>query len=237
MMMPDLRLYLTGMAAITSAERAAVRERVAPHVLDFYASSAIGGVAILRDEDEAMAPESVGTPPLGVDVEIVDDDGNVLPTGEIGSIRVQAPTFPEGVVGDASLQDEGIRDGWYYSGDFGRLDANGYLYLHGRSADMIKVGGFLVFGPEVEGVLQSHPAVKEAAVIGVPSESHGEEVVAFVVADAGVNPAELIAHCRRSLAAQKLPKQVIVVDALPRNASGKVVKMELRSRITVRSQK
>jgi acyl-CoA synthetase (AMP-forming)/AMP-acid ligase II len=230
MMMPDLRLYLTGMAALSSAERAAVRARVAPHVLDFYASSAIGGVAIHRDEDEALAPESVGTPPLGVEVEIVDDDGKLLPAGGIGRIRVRAPTFPEGVVGDAWLQDEGIRDGWYYSGDFGSLDANGYLYLHGRTTDMIKVGGFAVFSPEIERVLESHPAVKEAAVLGEPSASHGEEVVAFVVLGTPVKPAELIAHCRRFLAAQKLPKQVVVVDALPRNASGKVVKAELRAK-------
>ena len=96
---------------------------------------------------------------------------------------------------------------------------------------MIKVGGFLVFGPEIERVLESHPGVKEAAVIGVPSASHGEEVVAFVVADAALNPAELNVLCRRSLAAQKVPKQIVTVDALPRNASGKVVKAQLRSQV------
>ena len=135
------------------------------------------------------------------------------------------------MVGDAWLQDEGIRDGWYYSGDFGRLDANGYLYLQGRSADMIKVGGFLVFSPEIERVLESHPTVKEAAVLGVPSATHGEEVVGFVVAEGTINPAELIALCRRSLSAQKVPKQIVIVDVLPRNASGKVVKAELAKRV------
>ena len=124
-----------------------------------------------------------------------------------------------------------FRDGWYYPGDLGRFDADGFLYLTGRSKDMIIRGGVNIYPAEIEQTLVGHPAVAEAAVVGWPSPERGEEVAAFVVRRADVTEHALIAHCRGSLAPYKIPKAVFFLDALPKSGMGKVLKPELVARL------
>ena len=119
-------------------------------------------------------------------------------------------------------------DDWLRTGDIGRLDADGYLYIEDRLKDMVITGGENVYGPEVESVLIEHPAIADAAVIGVPDDFWGESVKAIVVTTTEIEPAEIIEFCRRHLAAYKCPRTVDFAPSLPRNASGKILKTELR---------
>jgi long-chain acyl-CoA synthetase len=130
---------------------------------------------------------------------------------------------------------ETIVDGWLRTGDLARFDADGHLYVVDRKKDMVLSGGMNIYSKEVEQVLLAHPAVSDAAVIGVPDEVYGEAVAAYLelAPGAGVTPDEIVAHCRRHLAGYKKPKYVRVVDELPRNSSGKTLKYRLREEFTL----
>ena len=176
---------------------------------------------------------SAGKPLDGVDIRIVDPEtGNVVATGEVGEVQTRSPYNMAGYWGKpdetAATIDEG---GWLRTGDAGYFDAEGYLYLHDRIKDMIVSGGENIYPAEVENVLLSHPAVVDAAVIGVPDVKWGETVKAIVVLAPGTEAPEpaLIEHCRAKLAHYKCPTSVVIADALPRNPSGKILKRELRA--------
>jgi long-chain acyl-CoA synthetase len=169
----------------------------------------------------------MGRPMITMNVEVVDEHGAPAPAGTVGPLRIGGPGVTTAFAGVVAPGDEGIRDGWYYPGDLGSFDERGLLHLHGRASDLIKRGGLMVYAQEVEQALRRHESVVDAAVVGAPSESLGEEVVAFVVLKAPVEEAALIQHCRRELAPFKVPARITVVDALPRNTSGKVIKAEL----------
>jgi acyl-coenzyme A synthetase/AMP-(fatty) acid ligase len=227
-MMPDLRLFVSGTSGLTPEEREQVRTRIANHTLSLYACTGSGPICLLHDDLDRIAPESVGIPIRGAEITIADDDGRELANGEIGRVRMRGPTVIDRIIGATPGADEGMRDGWYYPGDFGSKDDAGRLYLQGRTTDMIKRGGLAVSAPEVERVLLSHEAVKEAAVIGVPAGDVGEDVVAFVVTNKPLDPVDLLIHCRRVIAPFKVPKQIRVVESMPRNPNGKVIKGELQ---------
>ncbi|MFN8640177.1 MAG: long-chain-fatty-acid--CoA ligase [Candidatus Binatia bacterium] len=186
------------------------------------------------DHERALAarPEllSAGRPLLGTALRIVDDQDRPLPTGAIGEIVGRGPQLMRGYWNLAEASAAALRDGWMHTGDAGRLDEEGYLYIEDRVKDMIVSGGENVYPREVENVLFQHPAVADAAVIGVPDPRWGETVKAIVVRKAGadVTADALIEHCRAQLGGYKLPRSVDFVDALPRNPSGKVLKRELR---------
>ncbi len=174
---------------------------------------------------------SAGKPLPGVDVRIVDSAGHPLPNGETGEIAIHAPTLMTGYwKNDAATRESIDTNGYFRSGDAGRLDADGYLYIQDRIKDMIVSGGENVYPAEVEAVLSAHPDVAEVAVIGVPDAKWGEAVKAIVVAAGGaaIDPPALIAWARERLAGYKLPKTIDVIDALPRNAGGKVLRRALR---------
>ena len=230
-LMPNLRLYISGTAGLRPDERAMLRERVARHTVNFYASAASGPATIHRDADDSLVPASVGLPVLGIDLEVVERDGSRVEHGATGWVRMRGPSIAQRFAGDDPASDEGVRDGWYYPGDLGMIDENGYLHLRGRTADLINHGGVTIAAAEIEQVLMSHPAVREAAVVGVASPELGEEVVAYVVLSAAADPRELVLHCRRHLAPFKVPKRAIVLDQFPRNPNGKVIKAELRQSI------
>jgi long-chain acyl-CoA synthetase len=227
-MMPNLRLFVTGTSGLTPDEREQVRRRIANRTLSLYACTGSGPICLLHDDLDRVAPDSVGVPLRSAQITIADDEGREVPGGEIGRIRMRGSTVIDRILGAIPGADEGVRDGWYYPGDFGSMDKAGRLYLQGRTTDMIKRGGMAVSAPEVEGVLLSHDAVKEAAVIGVPAGDVGEEVVAFVVANKPLDPLDLVVHCRRVMAPFKIPKIIKIVDSLPRNPNGKVIKSELQ---------
>lgn len=187
------------------------------------------------DHERALAgrPElllSAGRPLLGTELRIVDEQDRPLPPGTIGEIAGRGPQLMRGYWNLAEASASALRGGWMHTGDAGRLDADGYLYIEDRVKDMIVSGGENVYPREVENVLFQHPAVADAAVIGVPDERWGETVKAIVVRKAGASVAaeELIEFCRAQLGGYKLPRSVDFVDALPRNPSGKVLKRELR---------
>jgi long-chain acyl-CoA synthetase len=192
-------------------------------------------VTTLTREDHAVAPETahrlttVGTASSAVDVRIVDQNGKPLPPGTIGEIAVAGPTVMRGYWRNETATAATLRDGWLLTGDQGYLDQSGYLTLSGRSKEVIISGGTNIYPREVEDVLVAHEDIAEAAVIGVFDPEWGESVAALVVAEAGaaLHPEALDHYCLSRLARFKRPRQYLLVDELPKNSYGKVVRREL----------
>ncbi len=174
---------------------------------------------------------SIGRPLPDVEVRIVDEDGHELPAGEQGEIAARGPRLMRGYWGQPDATAQTVHGGWLFTGDLGYMDEDGYIYLTGRAKDFIKRGGEMVAPEEIEHLLHACPGVEECAVIGVPDETWGERVMAVVVATPGAEPSEesLLDACH-TLARFKRPEQVAFVSELPRNALGKVLKNELRTR-------
>jgi acyl-CoA synthetase (AMP-forming)/AMP-acid ligase II len=175
---------------------------------------------------------SVGRPCLYLELDIWDDEGRSLPAGARGEVVLRGPKVFKGYWRDPDATAAAFAGGWFHTGDIGVRDDDGYLFIVDRLKDMILSGGENIAGSEVERVLYEHPAVLEAAVVGRPDDRWGEVPVAFVALrpDANASAEELIEHCRGQLARFKVPKDVVFVDALPRNPSGKVLKRDLRAR-------
>jgi long-chain acyl-CoA synthetase len=179
----------------------------------------------------AHRPGSIGSPIDGVEMAVVDvEDGGFLPSGATGEIVVKGPNVMLGYWNRPEETREAIRDGWFHTGDIGRADADGYFFIEDRLKDMAIVGGYNVYPVEVENTLYRHPAVSEAAAYGVPDPVLGERVRAAVTLRPGatVTAAELIAHCRASLAEYKLPTAIEFVVEIPKCRAGKVRKRVLR---------
>jgi fatty-acyl-CoA synthase len=195
-----------------------------------------GTISMLPPEDHDPAGNkrmrSAGKALPGVEIRIVDADGNPVPTGEVGEVVTRSSN---NMLGYWNLPDATARtltdDGWIRTGDAGYLDEDGYLYIHDRMKDMIITGGENVYPAEVESAIFGHPAVQEVAVIGIPDAKWGETVKAVVVAKPGasIDEADIIAWARERIAPFKCPRSVDVVDALPRNASGKILRKDLRA--------
>jgi long-chain acyl-CoA synthetase len=161
---------------------------------------------------------------------VVNSEGLELPPGETGEVVVDGPTVMAGYLDRPDETADTLRGGWLHTGDIGRFDSDGYLTLLDRAKDVVISGGYNVYPREVENVLLEDPAVADAAVLGVPDEEWGERVVAFVVpAAGGLDSAALDRRCLDEIARHKRPKDYHVVDELPRNAAGKVLKRELRA--------
>ena len=198
-------------------------------------------ITMLPPEDHVMegTPEeieiklnrltSIGKPLEDVEVQIVDEDGTVVPRGETGEIVARGSRMMSGYWREDAATKEAIRSGWIHTGDLGYQDDDDYIFLSGRAKDFIKRGGEMVSPEEVERVLMSHPKVDDAAVIGIPAEEWGEEVRAVVVSrEGGVSEEVLIQYCQDKLASFKRPRSVVFIDELPRNVMGKVLKKDLR---------
>jgi acyl-CoA synthetase (AMP-forming)/AMP-acid ligase II len=226
-----LRLLLSSGSALHPDERREIRRRMCPAFIEYYSSTEGGGVSFLTPDDPEEFGESVGRPVFAVDVECVDEQHRPLPPGKVGRIRYRGPAVAEGFWNDAEASTEAFRDGWFYPGDLGMQDEQGYLYLKGRAKDMIIRGGINIYPGEVEAVLQSHPAVADSAVVGWPSREFNEEVAAFVILKEEVSAEELRELCRARLAPYKVPKEVFVVQDFPRSALGKVIKAQLSAKL------
>ena len=186
---------------------------------------------LLCGEDALRKIGSVGTPMLNVEVRIVDDQMNDVGQGEIGEIVYRGPLVMKEYWNKPAETVEAFRGGWFHSGDLVRQDADGYIYVVDRKKDMIISGGENIYSAEVENVVAAHAKVAEVSVIGVPHPKWGETPMAVIVARDPTDPPtddEIETHCRAHLAAYKRPRRVVVVDALPRTANGKVLKTDLR---------
>jgi acyl-CoA synthetase (AMP-forming)/AMP-acid ligase II len=188
------------------------------------------GDADHRDPDRPRLQLSAGKAVQGCEIRVVDPEtGDELLAGEPGEIWVRSNQNMTGYLNRPEATAETITaDDWVRTGDVGRLDADDYVYIEDRLKDMVITGGENVYGPEVESVLIEHPAVADAAIIGVPDDHWGESVKAIVVATADVEPADIIEFCRNHLAGYKCPRTVDFVPSLPRNPSGKILKTALR---------
>jgi O-succinylbenzoate-CoA ligase len=189
-----------------------------------------GATTLLKGPDSTRKMGSVGRPMLGVELRVVDDDLREAMPGAVGEIVYRGPNVMAGYHRQTEATQEAFAGDWFHSGDLARIDEEGYLWLVDRKKDMIVSGGENVYPAEVERVLLDHPVIAEVAVIGVPHARWGETPIAFVVAngDATIDEAELIAHCRKYLAGFKKPSAIVLVDELPRNAAGKILKRRLR---------
>jgi long-chain acyl-CoA synthetase len=172
----------------------------------------------------------IGTPIPSTDMIILDDDGNVLPQGDIGEIAIKGPQVMKGYWKRPEATAEVMTDdGFFKTGDLGYMDVNGYFKIVDRKKDMILVSGFNVYPNEIEDVVVSHPKVLEAAAIGVPNEKSGELVKIFIVKkDHSLTKEEIIAFCRTELTGYKVPKEVEFRDDLPKSNVGKILRKELR---------
>jgi fatty-acyl-CoA synthase len=189
-----------------------------------------GATTLLKGPDATRKMGSVGKPMLGVELRLVDAEMRDVPEGQVGEVVYRGPTVMTGYWRNPHATDEAFAEGWFHSGDLATRDAEGYLRLVDRKKDLIISGGENVYPAEVERALLEHPAVAEAAVIGVPHPRWVETPLAFVVPADGQTPGEheLIVHVRERLASYKKPSGVVLVSTLPRNAAGKVLKRELR---------
>jgi fatty-acyl-CoA synthase len=200
-------------------------------VYNCFGQSEIGPLSMVLAPDEHKGRmDSCGRPVLFVDARVVDENGEDVPDGTPGEIVYRSPQLCEGYWDKPEETAEAFRDGWFHSGDLAVRDAHGYYTIVDRVKDVINSGGVLVASRQVEDALYTHPEVAEAAVVGLPDDRWIEAVTAFVVPRGEVTEAELIAHARERLAHFKAPKRVVFVAELPRNASGKILKRELRDR-------
>lgn len=225
----SLRALVFAAAPLPKTLQDQVKDRICPNIYEFYGLQESGILVNMGPGDKEKKPESVGTLYFGADVRIVDPSGNDVPTGEVGEIIGRGVAVTTGYYKNEEKTRETFRDGWFYTGDLGRFDEDGFLYLAGRIKDMIISGGQNIFSVEVEEMLMAHKAVAQCAVIGLPDDTWGEMVTAVIVKWPGVEAAEdeIIAYSRDNIAHFKAPKKVIFVDSLPMTPTGKVTKYVL----------
>ena len=227
----NLRMGLSGGSAMAVELMRQVSARLGVQVLEGYGLSETSPVATFSRPGQTPREGSIGVPIWGVEVKLIDADWNDVATpGEVGEIAIKGPNVMKGYLNRPEATAAVIRGGWFRTGDLARRDADGYFYIIDRSKDMIIRGGFNVYPREIEEVLLTHPAVSMAAVIGVPHDSHGEEIKAFLILRSGAeaDPAEIIAWSRERMAGYKYPRLVEIVAALPMTATGKILKRELK---------
>jgi long-chain acyl-CoA synthetase len=231
----SVRLAVSGAAELPAEVAARFRDRFDVTVYEGYGLTEAAPIVSTTAVDRAPRRGSIGPPLPGVEVRLVDADGADVTVGDPGEIWVRGNNVFAGYWDDPEATARVLRDGWLRTGDVAVSDDQGYLSLVDRLKDLVIVSGFNVYPAEVEDVMATHPDVAEVAVIGVPSERTGEAVAAFVVARPGGTAPSLAAlrdHVSRRLARYKVPTELHVVDELPRNQAGKVLRRELAARVT-----
>ncbi len=225
-----LRYSFSGGSAMPVEVMKAFGKKFNVKILEGYGLSETSPVASFNRVDRERKPGSVGLPVWGVDIRIVDEEDEDVPQGELGEIVIRGHNIMKGYYKKPQATAEAFRNGWFHSGDIGRKDEDGYVYIADRVKDMIIRGGFNVYPREVEETLVSHPDVSLAAVIGIPHDQYGEEIKAFVVRKEGAtaSEAEIMAWAKENMAAYKYPREIVFRDTLPMNATGKILKIELR---------
>jgi len=226
----SLRLCISGGAALPVEVLRAFEEAFACVILEGYGLSETSPVASFNHPDRERKAGSIGTPIEGVEMRVVDADGRDVPVGEVGEIAIRGHNIMKGYWRRPEATAEAVPDGWFRSGDLARMDEDGYFFIVDRKKELIIRGGYNVYPREVEEVLYEHPAVAEAAVIGIPHPSLGQEVGAAVALKPGAQatPEEIRDFVKGQLAAYKYPRHVWIVDALPKTATGKILRREIQ---------
>ncbi|OZG73195.1 long-chain-fatty-acid--CoA ligase [Hahella sp. CCB-MM4] len=200
-------------------------------ILEGYGLSETSPVASFNLLDKPRKPGSIGLPIWGVDIKIVDHNGEELPRGEKGEITIRGHNVMKGYLNRPDATADAIRNGWFHSGDIGYMDDEGYIFVVDRVKDMIIRGGYNVYPRELEETILEHPAISLVAVVGIADDQYGEEVKAFVILNEGarLTEEELISWCKERMAAYKYPRVVEIRDSLPMTATGKILKRELKN--------
>jgi long-chain acyl-CoA synthetase len=225
-----LDICVSGGAALPVEVLKGFEEAFKCKVLEGYGLSETTGMATFNRRDRERKPGSIGLPVRGVEIRLVDDDDNEVPEGEVGELVLRSPHLMTGYWNRDDATEAVMAGGWFHTGDMAKTDDEGYLYIVDRKKDLIIRGGYNVYPREVEEVLYEHPAVMEAAVIGVPHASLGEEVAAVVALKEGVEatPDEIREFAKQRVAAYKYPRSVYLTDALPKGPTGKILKREIK---------
>ncbi|HNP72620.1 MAG TPA: long-chain fatty acid--CoA ligase [Kouleothrix sp.] len=226
----SLKRCCSGGAAMPVEVMHAFNQKYNVTILEGYGLSETSPVASFNQLDQEPKPGSIGVPIWGVEMRCIDSEGRTVPTGELGEIVIRGHNVMKGYYKRPDANAEAIRGGWFYTGDVAYQDADGYFFIKDRVKDLIIRGGFNVYPREIEEVLYAHPAVAEAAVISVPDTALGEEIKAVVAFKPGQSATEqaIIDYCKERLAAYKYPRSVEIRDTLPKTATGKILKRELK---------
>jgi long-chain acyl-CoA synthetase len=226
----NMRRWSSAAAPLQAEVRKQFVARFHGKLVESYGLTECSPTVTISRLDREIKDGAVGQPIDGVEVSIKDEAGNILAPGEVGEICVSGRNVMKGYYNRPEANAEIIRDGWLHTGDVGRMDEDGYLYITDRVRDLIIRGGENIFPKDIEEVLIRHPQVEEVAVIGMPHEEYGEEVMAVVVPVAGTEPSadDIIAFCRGRLGKFQIPRRVEFMSDLPRTGIGKILKRELR---------
>jgi long-chain acyl-CoA synthetase len=224
-----LKLCVSGGSALPVELLRSFEQAFAAKILEGYGLSETSPVASFNHPDRERKPGSIGTPIAGVEMKVVDEHGNEVAQGEVGEIVIRGHNVMSGYWQRPGSTEETIRDGWFHSGDMARVDEDGYFFIVDRKKDLIIRGGYNVYPREVEEVLYEHPAVREAAVIGIPHDEYGEEIGAAVTLKDGAEATadELRDFVKEQVAAYKYPRYIWFVEELPKGPTGKILKREI----------
>jgi long-chain acyl-CoA synthetase len=226
-----LEVCVSGGAAMPVEVMHAFEEKFGCQILEGYGLSETSPVASFNRRDRERKPGSIGVPVEGVEMRVVDEAGNELPQGEVGEIAIRGHNVMKGYWRREDATAEAIdADGWFKTGDMAKVDEDGYFFIVDRKKELVIRGGFNIYPREIEEVLYEHPAVREAAVIGVPHDQLGEEVAAAVALKSGAeaDAAELHDFVKQRVAAYKYPRHVWLFDELPKGPTGKILKREIK---------
>ncbi|MBE9580930.1 MAG: AMP-binding protein [Proteobacteria bacterium] len=223
----SIRLCVSGAAPLPGEMIEAFERSSGSRILEGYGLTETVAACCLNPPDGASKAGSIGVPLAGFEMRIIDDDGRELPSGEVGEIAVRGKGVTKGYYNLPQETEEAFKDKWFLTGDMGYQDEHGYFFVTDRKKEIIIKGGLNISPREVEEVLQGHPGVKEAAVIG-RKKGEREEIVAFVTTRKDVSAKELIKHCKRSLSDFKVPDKISFMETLPMSVTGKVLKKELQ---------
>jgi long-chain acyl-CoA synthetase len=226
----SLRLCVSGGAALPVEIIRAFEGEFNTPILEGYGLSETSPVASFGRVDMERKPGTIGTPIKDVEMRIVDEEGKVLGIGDIGELQIKGPNVMKGYWEMPEATEKAIdAEGWFSSGDMATVDSDGYYSIVDRKKEMILRGGYNVYPREVEEVLYEHPAIAEAAVMGIPHDDLGEEIVAIISFKEGESATveEITAHAKEGVAAYKYPRHILIVDALPKGPTGKILKREI----------
>jgi long-chain acyl-CoA synthetase len=226
---PKLRIGYCGGAPISVKILKEFEEKFNIYINEGYGSTELSGSICSTLPGQPRKIGSIGKPLQGVEMKVCDEMGNELPPNKVGELVIKSPTLMKGYLNKPNDTEEVIKNGWYYSGDLGYMDEDGFFYIVDRKKDMIIKGGYNIYPREIEEVIYQLPEVSEAAVVGIHDEAKGEIVRALIVLRSGhtLSKEDVAKHLEINLAKYKIPQEILFVDDLPKGPTGKIIKREI----------